>query len=226
MCKSTGTLPTNGTESEVTFPPYQRLNDTKSDRKYVDELPQEVKNLLAGGVAGMIAKSVVAPMDRIKIMYQVSSVPFHLTDIPKVIHNIVQAEGMAALWRGNIATMIRVFPYAGTQFMVFNMCKDFFINSHHLSTDVHTSTHIPFSNVHEEKSVFRDADTYKSNVPNTTTERNVDSLKWKLTSFESLISGSCAGACSVLLTYVSLCISVSSTAITGIFMCCLNQFYF
>jgi len=203
MCKSTGTVTTNDTESEVTFTPFQRLNGPRRDRKPIDEVPQEVKNLLAGGIAGMIAKSVVAPMDRIKIIYQVSSEPFHLSHIPKVIQNIVKTEGITALWRGNMATMIRVFPYAGTQFMVFNKCKEFFISSksvHDVPTDVNTPTDIPFNNVHGETSVFRDAEQYRSTA-NTITKKNIDTLKWKLTSFESLISGSCAGACSVLLTY-------------------------
>jgi hypothetical protein len=34
------------------------------------KLPKEVRNLLAGGAAGMVAKSFVAPVDRIKILYQ------------------------------------------------------------------------------------------------------------------------------------------------------------
>ena len=37
----------------------------------IHKLPKELRNLLAGGMAGMTAKSVVAPMDRIKILYQV-----------------------------------------------------------------------------------------------------------------------------------------------------------
>jgi hypothetical protein len=74
-------------------------------------LPKEARNLIAGGLAGMIAKSVVAPMDRIKIMYQVTSATFRLRDVPKVALSIVEKEGWTALWKGNTVTMIRVFPY-------------------------------------------------------------------------------------------------------------------
>lgn len=59
----------------------------------------------------MIAKSVVAPMDRIKIMYQVTSATFRLRDVPRVAWSIVQKEGWQALWKGNSVTMMRVFPY-------------------------------------------------------------------------------------------------------------------
>lgn len=56
-------------------------------------------------------------------MYQVSSVKFQLRSIPSVVRTIVEQEGFHALWRGNTATMLRVFPYAGIQFMTFDYCK-------------------------------------------------------------------------------------------------------
>ena len=77
----------------------------------------------------MIAKSFVAPIDRIKILYQVTSAQFRLRDVPKVAYSIIETEGTAALWKGNTATMIRVFPYSGIQFMMFDYCKVYFLSS-------------------------------------------------------------------------------------------------
>ena len=37
----------------------------------IDAMPVYVKELVAGGVAGGIAKSAVAPLERIKILFQV-----------------------------------------------------------------------------------------------------------------------------------------------------------
>ena len=95
----------------------------------IQSLPKEIRNLLAGGIAGMIAKSFVAPIDRIKILYQVTSAQFRLRDVPKVAYSIIETEGTAALWKGNTATMIRVFPYSGIQFMMFDYCKVYFLSS-------------------------------------------------------------------------------------------------
>ena len=75
----------------------------------------------------MVAKSVVAPFDRIKILYQISSARFHIHQVPGVALRIIQEEGLSALWKGNTATMIRVFPYSGIQFMVFDRCKTFLL---------------------------------------------------------------------------------------------------
>ena len=94
------------------------------------KLPKEARNILAGGIAGIAAKSLVAPVDRIKIMYQISNAHFHVTDIPRVALRIIKSEGLAALWRGNTATMIRVFPYSGVQFMVYDRCKLYFLHKH------------------------------------------------------------------------------------------------
>jgi hypothetical protein len=137
------------------------------------KLPKEVRNLLAGGIAGMAAKSVVAPLDRIKILYQVSSAEFKLLNVPNVAKNIVQNEGLAALWKGNTATMIRVFPYSGIQFTVYDRCKTHFLRKH--EQDRHSAG---LSNNSE------------------TARRN-----WGLSPLESLSSGMLAGTISVILTY-------------------------
>jgi len=118
---------------KVTMKPHtdkQHMIYYDSDTPTHTHLPKEIRNLVAGGLAGILAKTIVAPIDRIKILYQVTSLPFLIRDVPHVITRIVKSEGMTALWKGNTATMIRVFPYAGIQFMVFNQCKLYFINRH------------------------------------------------------------------------------------------------
>ena len=98
----------------------------------LQSLPREARNLLAGGLAGMLAKTAVAPVDRIKILYQVTSARFRLRDVPSVARTIIEKEGFGALWKGNTATMIRVFPYSGIQFMVFDYCKGHFLGEQKL----------------------------------------------------------------------------------------------
>lgn len=65
------------------------------------------KNHTTGGLAGMLAKSVVAPVDRIKILFQVSSEPFSLRKVFNLMQRIHREEGLGGLWKGNSATMLR-----------------------------------------------------------------------------------------------------------------------
>ena len=148
-----------------------RVKSVEQTKEDFLKLPKEVRNILAGGLAGMVAKSVVAPIDRIKILYQVSSKHFHLWDVPQVARKIVEQEGVQALWKGNTATMIRVFPYSGIQFMVFDKCKNFVLDRHADNVRMQPAAAVQGS---------RGAG---------------------LSPLESLISGSVAGAVSVLCTY-------------------------
>jgi Mitochondrial carrier protein len=156
-------------------------------RHQTAQWPREGRNLLAGGVAGIVAKSVVAPLDRIKILYQVSSARFRFWDLPKVMSNIVRDEGVSALWKGNMATMIRVFPYSGIQFMVFDFCKNYFI---HAKAEAHR-------NIHQEPVdiPIHTVTTAPENVANR------HDRKWGLTPLESLLAGMVAGTVSVICTY-------------------------
>lgn len=121
----------NNVFSPQTVQPTATTTADSSDRLAVllSRIPVEIRNLIAGGLAGMVAKTVVAPIDRIKILFQVSSEPFALRHVPTVVRNICQHEGVAALWRGNSAMMLRVFPYSGIQFMAFDKCKSYMVHA-------------------------------------------------------------------------------------------------
>ncbi|XP_018016852.1 graves disease carrier protein homolog [Hyalella azteca] len=81
------------------------------------------RSFLAGGVAGMCAKSTVAPLDRIKILLQAHNTHYRNHGVISGLAAIVRKESGWALYKGNGAQMVRVFPYAATQFASFEVYK-------------------------------------------------------------------------------------------------------
>lgn len=80
-------------------------------------------SFLAGGLAGCTGKTVVAPFDRTKILFQVSNKRFTLRGVARELRRIVAEEGVLALFKGNLATVMRVLPYSGIQLMSFDNIK-------------------------------------------------------------------------------------------------------
>lgn len=79
-----------------------------------------IESLIAGGTAGAVAKTAIAPADRVKIIYQVDpKKPFTLTSAVNTARHIVRHEGVIGLWRGNGVMMARVIPYAGISFLCY-----------------------------------------------------------------------------------------------------------
>jgi len=83
-----------------------------------------VKSFLAGGAAGMCAKTSVAPLDRIKILLQAQSVHYKDLGVISGLRKIVQQENVLALFKGNGAQMVRIFPYGALQFTSFEIFKN------------------------------------------------------------------------------------------------------
>ena len=84
--------------------------------------------LMCGGTAGCVARTFVAPIDRVKLLLQTQHVTYKgATRYSGVIGTMrgVMAEegGLSALWRGNGVNCVRVFPYAATQFASFDFFK-------------------------------------------------------------------------------------------------------
>jgi len=75
-----------------------------------------ITSLISGAVAGGVAKTCIAPLDRTKIHFQTHDTKFTVKNAAKFLANTYNQHGFTALWRGNSATMVRILPYAALQY--------------------------------------------------------------------------------------------------------------
>lgn len=102
--------------TEAAAPELPRVASSKPSRGGLST----VELFAAGAGAGVISKTITAPIDRIRILFQVSSKrPFSAVQFVHAGFRIVRADGVLGLWRGNLAVVMRVMPYAGLQFGAF-----------------------------------------------------------------------------------------------------------
>lgn len=83
-----------------------------------------VRSGIAGGIAGCIAKTAIAPLDRVKILFQTSNVDFRKyagtsMGLFRAISEIWRTQGPIGLLQGHSATLLRIFPYAAIKFMAY-----------------------------------------------------------------------------------------------------------
>ncbi|KAF0689614.1 Aste57867_18945 [Aphanomyces stellatus] len=84
----------------------------------------EIRSFLAGGLAGVIAKSLLSPVDRVKLLFQVSEhLHFSLRNAVHMGLDIVKRDGAVALFRGNTINLVRVFMSAGIQHSSFDFVR-------------------------------------------------------------------------------------------------------
>ena len=77
------------------------------------EYYDSIIKFFSGGCAGVIAKTIVAPIDRVKFLYMGTVRHFNRKNVQNEIFRIKSEEGIRSLWKGNLAQIIRVFPYSG-----------------------------------------------------------------------------------------------------------------
>lgn len=80
---------------------------------------------LAGGVAGAVSRTVVSPLERLKILFQVQSAGRTEYKMPvgQALMKMWRDEGWKGFMRGNGANCIRIIPYSAVQFSSYNFYK-------------------------------------------------------------------------------------------------------
>lgn len=103
-----------------------------------------LKSGLAGGTAGCVAKTAIAPLDRLKLLFQTShpllrplssASPTDLLHAlklllaqPDIYHGNAEGSGRLGRWdrtmrvllQGHSATLARIFPYAAIKFVAYD----------------------------------------------------------------------------------------------------------
>jgi len=92
-----------------------------------------LKDFLAGGIAAGVSKTIVAPIERVKLLLQVQAVSKQLTEAQKYkgivdcFVRIPKEQGFMAFWRGNLANVIRYFPTQALNFAFKDKYKQIFL---------------------------------------------------------------------------------------------------
>lgn len=144
------------TDSDVIVP------KREGPRRQLDKQSTEyiLKTGLAGGLAGCAvrrddldplqsllircfiqAKTVVGPLDRVKILFQASNPQFakytgSWFGVVTAMRDIYRVNGTKGLFRGHSATLLRIFPYAGIKFLAYEQVRAVMIRDRSQETPV------------------------------------------------------------------------------------------
>ncbi|KAG0280636.1 hypothetical protein BGZ95_009377 [Linnemannia exigua] len=83
-----------------------------------------VKHLIAGGAAGAVSRTIVSPLERMKILFQVQGPePANYQGVIPTLRKMWVEEGFLGFMRGNGTNVIRIVPYSAVQFASYEQFK-------------------------------------------------------------------------------------------------------
>jgi len=99
---------------------------------------QMIQNFFAGGLSASVSKTVIAPIERVKLLLQTQDVIPSIADgkvvrytgISDCFRRVCREQGFAALWRGNWANVVRYFPAQAFNFMFKDLFRGLFPSYH------------------------------------------------------------------------------------------------
>jgi solute carrier family 25 (adenine nucleotide translocator) protein 4/5/6/31 len=109
------------------------MSDKKQQAKGFD-FKKFAIDLLSGGTAAAVSKTAVAPIERVKLLLQVQdasasiAVDKRYKGIIDVLVRVPKEQGFLALWRGNLANVIRYFPTQALNFAFKDTYKKLFLD--------------------------------------------------------------------------------------------------
>jgi len=82
----------------------------------------------AGAISGTVSRTLTAPADRLKVMYQAGGTfgdagGVHGKSIPQLTKELYREGGWRAFWRGNGANVVKIAPENATKFFMYEYAK-------------------------------------------------------------------------------------------------------
>jgi len=111
-------------------------SNTTNNNMIIKEVTNFLLDLLSGGTAGILSKTIIAPLERVKLILQTQHVN---NDIPKghILYNgpydcikrVYNEQGILSFWRGNVANVLRYFPSQAMNFAFKDKYKALFVGN-------------------------------------------------------------------------------------------------
>jgi solute carrier family 25 phosphate transporter 23/24/25/41 len=106
----------------------QRCHSIKSKQIY----KKDYMHFIAGGLAGATSRTITAPLERLKILYQVnySGKGLKPPSIWMGLNEVYMRDGFKGLFRGNLMSLLKSTPDTAIKFYVFEKSKTYLKNIH------------------------------------------------------------------------------------------------
>src|SRR5277367_1371062 len=81
-------------------------------------------SFIAGGAAGAVSRTIVSPLERMKILFQIQGPgTANYTGVWSSLGKMWREEGWRGFMRGNGTNCIRIIPYSACQFAAYTTYK-------------------------------------------------------------------------------------------------------
>lgn len=119
------------------------LETRTSKQKKIDKQSIEyvMRSGISGGIAGSASKTLIAPLDRVKILFQTSNPEFlkyrgTFLGLLGASRKIWRNDGFVGLFQGHSVTLLRIFPYAAIKFVAYEQIRSLLIPNDSYETAV------------------------------------------------------------------------------------------
>jgi hypothetical protein len=97
----------------------QQQNLSQDDEEIGPITLTPLERLIAGGAAGMVASSLVYPLEVVKTFLTIGNYP----SLSAAFRAVISTTGVRGLYKGLQPTLLAMFPYVGVEFMIYETGK-------------------------------------------------------------------------------------------------------
>ena len=83
-----------------------------------------IAHLFTGGVAGAVSRTATSPFERLRILKQVGTKEYIGRGTINSFVYMFKTEGMLGYFKGNGATVLKIFPFSALEFYFYELFKN------------------------------------------------------------------------------------------------------